>query len=267
MSTPSREIYPRSPLSLVTIEFMFGYEPRLNSREIRDSFATAVREIFPIFAEEEFSSTGANQSSAVPQVSGTNAERSITTALSSRSFSFVIAGHGYKHFEQLVEYLMPTVKAALDVVPGVRVERLGLRYLNELRLPVSGDDGREWAVWVNPALIATGPALPSSVITGFQGRTAFRTGPERMLEMVFGDAFGSSIVSEEIPLTVPSWPESQFFIIDIDSSWVPETPVEATVGSMEDMLMLLHAPIGDLFEWSITDSARDIFRGVLNDNI
>lgn len=140
------------------------------------------------------------------------------------------------------------------------IVRVGLRYIDEIRLPEPPQTTTAWAGWVDDRLIAPfGLDDQASVANGTivlqYGQapgyvTVFRAAPFPM----------GRTVQLTGPLRMPvQTPEGPYFLLDTDASWADpnrEVP-EFASGTIAAILNDLHAPCVRLFEASITSRLRD----------
>lgn len=137
--------------------------------------------------------------------------------------------------------------------------RVGLRYIDEIRVPEAIESAADWEPWISPTLAApfslrsTPPvAVNVALQYGTPGghTTLFRAAPF---------AEGRAVQSEG-PLRMPfETPEGPYFLLDTDSSWShPDREVpEFVVTDIIRIANELHEPSIELFEASITDRLRD----------
>jgi len=266
---PRREQYVRAPLVLVTAELRLNYEPQVKRDDVRDAFATAVRSRFPILANEQVV-TFALQTPAeapvepehLPQIRATAKDRTATVALNPTSLNLSMSGDAYGAYEDSFEPLMSAVVDALyAVTESVVIERVGLRLIDEVRpaSPPEHTDG--WARWINPELIGATAALASRTARGFRSSVVFKPEPDRTVTFSCGEFTGVTIVDQGLPFGRKEGPPSKMFVIDVDSAWEPEGFAMLDPGAITSVLAELHRPVGELFQWSITDEARMMFRG------
>lgn len=260
MSNPRGSIYPHAPLRLVTIEVRFGYQPRFNQRAARDDFAQRISSGLPLLSEEVIPAPPgqAPEAEGRTQLRATADNRSTSVSLSSYSMDLIASGEHYEGFDQLAPLLRESFEACTSVAPETRVQRVGVRYLNELRLPVAaGTDS--WREWVTEPVLGGALALPNP--TAVFSQVAFEPAEDQGLVARYGQVSGESIISDEIPLRLPTVTPGDYFMLDIDSWWQGESPRVFDGGEFESLVRTLHAPIETFFEWSITDAARRSFRG------
>jgi uncharacterized protein (TIGR04255 family) len=166
----------------------------------------------------------------------------------------------YSTFDEFSEFLDRVLDAITNVAPGRACQRLGLRYIDEIRIPAARSRNVEqWRDWVNPELIPPiALRMPqvdrdiSGVIdddrgNGFGVRFAWHTGT-------------GHVVQPEGPLIVPDPSEpGPYFAIDTDSYWnfIPRADILALGDPMlKQHVHSLHEPVHEFFEMSLTDRLR-----------
>jgi len=183
--------------------------------------------------------------------------RDNTVAVSVRAEAVVVETTRYVGWERLRAVAVEVLEARQDAGGVDGVERVGLRYIDEIRLP--GEPVHDWASWVDPTLL--GPASIGEQL-GFtaahwQGTTAFTSGPERTVVLRYGPRDGFAVdPAGDLKRSTPT--PGPFFLLDIDSFWtpsdgVPEFDVKALLNTCDE----LHTPVGRLFERLITDRLRE----------
>ena len=148
------------------------------------------------------------------------------------------------------------LEARLQVEAIDGIERLGLRYINEVRVPEL--DGQDWSQWIGASLLGQadiGKKLELEPLQ-WQGVTVFTRGPARFITLRYGPREGYA-VDPGGDLKRPTPQPGPYFLIDIDSFWasegtVPELDLERVLTMAND----LHEPAGDLFESLITPRLR-----------
>lgn len=259
-----REVYPNAPLAIVTAEIRFGYEPRLKSDTARDRFAEAVRRTFPRLSAEQavtFTVAGPDGGGTTvePQVRATRSDRQATVSLNASALSLSMSGRAYVDYESSFAPLMAVaIDGVREAAGEVPIQRLGLRYIDEIRPPRPPADG-DWSAWVNGALLGATGALDDPV-TGHRSVTTFARGHGRTITFNAGRFDGGSVVDAALPFFSEHDAPGPLFVIDVDSAWEPENHAPLDPGTVAETLADLHAPVGGVFQWSITDAAREMFR-------
>lgn len=257
-----REVYAHAPLVFVTAEVRLGYEPGANDRRVHDAFAAAVRPDLPLLSMEQVTNWtaqlgGGQTQESMPQLRATNAERTVSVTLSANALSVAVVR--YDHFDNFRKLLSGALDALVSVLPQTRCTRVGLRYLDEIRVP-GVSSSRDWAGWLNVGLLAPLSLLPDLPAEGLSGQLLFHLEQGRTL-FRWGDVEGSTVLNQQSPLQVQQPPVSRFFVLDMDSFWEPETPAVLDKEDTLDKFDHLHEPSGRIFQASITERTRELFRG------
>ncbi|MBV8790154.1 MAG: TIGR04255 family protein [Mycobacterium sp.] len=146
-----------------------------------------------------------------------------TLAASMRSQAIVIETTAYSDFVTLVEVAMRVLDARHAVSPVAGVERVGLRYILELRAS-AGRHGRvEWTDWIAEPLLGPQRIAPDTLsLTELQGAAVYQeTQPGRSMILRYGPGMGQALDPNfylRRTLPVDAGP---FFLLDIDSFWTP----------------------------------------------
>jgi len=190
--------------------------------------------------------------------------RDRTTSVTFKTSSISVETTRYLGYETLRKLSRLAILARQEVGQIDGIERLGLRYLNEIRAPEGGSELGSWARWISPLLL--GPAeIGDRAVLGpaqMQSVVSFRPSDERALVLRYGVAEGYAVdPGGELKRDTP--PPSAFFLIDIDSFWIageeiPEFDIEDFLTRSDE----LHCAVGNIFEAAITDDLRkEVLRG------
>jgi uncharacterized protein (TIGR04255 family) len=254
-----REVYPNASVVLVALEIRHPATAPLGQAAIA-KIKKRLSPKFPIVRRAEV-----NHIQTTATVADVRVERfpkyfnrDSTAAISIREEALIVETTKYRHWEWLRELLKLAIEARLEATDVDGVERIGLRYIDEVRVPEKVGLS-DWDSWVSPMLLG-----PSSVGEAFgcvpvtwQGVSVFQSSEQRKLVLRYGPREGYAVQpGGDLKRTTP--PPSEFFLLDIDSFWervdsVPEFDSNWILGESDD----LHSPIRGLFESLITDRLRD----------
>lgn len=186
--------------------------------------------------------------------------RNRRTALTVRQSGLTIETTQYGSYERVRALLELALQARIAIDPPAGVERIGLRYIDEIRVPVENENGRpSWGEWVDPALL--GPAHIGSglnlVPTAGEGVIVFSNMDNRALVLRYGaqeDLAVQSTPDLRRPMPLPG----PLFKFDIDSYWqsgdeIPEFTTDRVLAQADD----LHNPVRGVFESLISDRLRE----------
>lgn len=262
----NREVFEASPLALVTAEIRFTDAARLRRQEVKDAVSIALEDRFP-FAEP-LQQTDLNFTpSAPPQIQQRvgvvlkNQDSTETLTLMAESLTYETTA--YITFEGLLD----AVTAASEVLVAAKVRpamrRVGLRYIDEVRVPDLIENVREWGKWIDRRLVGHLDVGPEGVpATMTQGVTTYDLGGGNGLNFRFAALNQGPIVVPQY-LQRPAFESGPFFVLDFDGfhDFAGQKSVPLTPEVVRSSLTAVHAPCGATFQRSITNAARALFRG------
>lgn len=256
-------MYPNAPLRLVTAEYRFPLSAVLAGADLLTLLAKTLGSTLPVIEPAEpMIQLNLGRMAAAPTVSGGGFRlltRDRTTAVTVTSSRLAVETTSYGHWEDFrdtfVAIALRTLGDELGALAGL--ERVGLRFINEIRVPdVATVD--QWYAYVSPDLLAPTRVVPDGDFRTVQNALHLRMGDNSELLMRSGILEGH-VVDDSGPLALPSPPsDGVYFLIDIDSFWT--TPGALVEWSTESALRTsdeLHAPVDKLFESCITEVLRD----------
>lgn len=266
-----REIYLNAPIVLMAVEVRHSLCEPLERRQVTQ-LSQSVSELLPLPGEvNEVSFTlqavpngqrvQQQAISTVPRWSS----RDKRTALTMRQDSLVIETTDYGSYDRVRELLDAALRARLAVVAPAGVDRIGLRYIDEIRVPPeNGADTPAWREWVDPSLL--GPAHIGSALDLVpavnEGLVVFSSDNNRALVVRYG-AQSDYAVPSTPELRRPLPPPGPLFKLDIDSFWQAGDAVpEFDSRFILDQADALHLPVRGVFESLITERLRrEVLRG------
>jgi len=260
-----REVYPNAPVVLVALELRHPTaDPLSPTQRLRIKRRLAAR--VPIMRNGQLTQiTAAMQAggapAAAPEVRVEQFPRYFsrdnTAAVSVRAEAVVVETTRYGRWEQLRDLVADVLEARQEVGGIDGIERLGLRYIDEIRVP--GEPVHDWAPWVDPTLLGPAPIGEELGLTTaqWQGVTAFTPARDRTLVLRYGPRNGFAVdPGGDLKRSTPT--PGPFFLLDIDSFWtpseeVPEFDIKTLLATCDE----LHAPVRRVFERLITDRLRE----------
>lgn len=264
MTYPRREVYSHAPLAMVTVEVQLNYEPQIKKQSTLDGFGTAVREVLPILELSGVFPKGKDRQSSdddSPKLRAIRQDGQAIATLSPTSLSFSVSGETYRGYKETFEPLLSAVVEAYETsVPDSSIRRIGLRYLDEIRVPEPPGDLAGWSYWIAPELVAASTILPRGEHNGIRASYHNSEG-DRELVYWWGTFHGATVVGQDQPFSRSGLPKTRMFVLDVDSAKTfPEYHVFGA-GDILETVRSLHEPVGSVFQNSITDAARRMFRG------
>ena len=263
---PNREVFTASPLALVAAEIRFTDAARLRQQEVKDSVTIALEGRFP-FAEP-LQQTDLNfVASAPPQIQQRvgvvlkNVESTETLTVMSESLTYETTA--YTTFDDLAEAISTACQALVDAKVRPAMRRVGLRYIDEVRVPAPITNVRDWSRWIDGRLVAhldVGPDDATPTMT--QGVATYDLGDGHGLNFRFAALNQGPVVVPQ-HLQRPAIESGPFFVLDFDgfhdfAGKRRSVPLSSEV--IRTSLAAVHVPCGAAFQRSITDEARTLFR-------
>lgn len=261
-----REIYSNAPIVLMAVEVRHPLCDPLERHRIHQ-LSSLLRDAWPLPGEinemsVEFQAgpgiSPIHQQSVSTHPRWTTRDR--RTALTLRQNSLVIETTRYGSYERVRGLLEQALNARISVAPPVGIERIGLRYIDEIRVPgENGNTSPNWAKWVDSTLLGPthiGKEL-NLVPAASEGVMVFSSPNNRALLLRYG-AQEAYAVQSTPELRRPLPPPGPLFKLDIDSYWqsddeVPEFEKEGILAKTDQ----LHEPVRGVFENLITDRLRE----------
>lgn len=255
-----REVYPNAPVALVAVEIRHPTASPLSHAD-RLKIKRRLSAHLPIMRSGQLTQISAAMAAGgAPEVRTEEFPRYFsrdnTAAVSVRAEAVVVETTRYGRWEQLRALVAEVLEARQEVGGIDGVERVGLRYVDEIRVP--GEPAHEWAPWVDSTLLGPSPigGELGLMAAQWQGVTAFTPAPERTVVLRYGPRDGFAVdPGGDLKRSTPT--PGPFFLMDIDSFWtpsegVPEFDIKTLLATCDE----LHAPVRKLFERLITDRLR-----------
>lgn len=262
VAVESREVYPNAPVVLVTLEVRHPTADKLTHAGIQNKIKRRLGENFPILRLTKVTNVEAVVGTA-PTVTVEEFPRYFsrdnTCAISFKSGAVVIETTKYQGWEDFRNIALLALEVRQEFSPVDGVERIGLRYIDELRVPDVDGSVESWAPWVDATLLGPAAIAGRAKLIPFQwqGATVYETGQGRSVVLRHGAREGYAVdPGGELKRSTPT--PGPFFWLDIDSFWSSgnETPAldpKAVVEICDE----LHTPVRSLFETLITDRMRE----------
>jgi uncharacterized protein (TIGR04255 family) len=252
-----------APVALVTMEIRHPATDSLTestSRELKHLLADSL----PIERQAQDMSWGMVAPGAAPTPTAERFVRYVnrdnTLAASMKSQAIVIETTNYTTFEALRDIAMQVVDARTQVSSLVGVERIGLRYVLEIRVPIGVNGRVEWSNWIAEPLLGPQRLAPAGLyLTEWQGAAVYREPqPGRSLIVRYGPGFGQALDANYHLRRVTPVQPGPYFLMDIDSFW---TPIGSIPEYRRDELLstyqALYDPARSVFQEMLTNRMKD----------
>ena len=222
----SREIFPNSPLALVTAEVRLTDSPRLRQQETLDNVAIALEDRFPICTPQTSTNVTFNVGNVAPGFAPqpqmeqerrlllTNTAKTESVLLTPSSF--ICETTAYREFDDF----RGSVAAVCDALVGADVRsalvRVGIRYIDEVRVPEPIPDARSWGKWIASSVLGPLTVGPDDIaVTNAQGLVTFDLGDGNGLNFQYAALNQPPVVQPQF-LNRQQFGPGPFFVLDID---------------------------------------------------
>jgi uncharacterized protein (TIGR04255 family) len=263
---PNREVFPNAPLALVAAEIRFTDAARLRQQQTKDQVAIALEGRFP-FAEAlrraDVSLVAGGQAQVQERLGVVLKNADSTETLTIMSESLTYETTAYDSFDELLEAVVAACDALVEAKVQPAIHRVGIRYVDEVRVPEIITDVRQWSKWIDGSLIehlSVGPDEFPATTT--QGVGTYDLGDGKGLNFRFA-------ALNQGPIVVPRFlkrsaiESGPFFVLDLDGfqDFGGQQAIPLSSKVVRESLSAVHVPCGTAFQRSITDEARKVFRG------
>jgi uncharacterized protein (TIGR04255 family) len=256
---PGREVYPSAPVVLVALEVRHPMVEPMGAAAIARAKkilggATPLQEAQTIAG---FAITPAGPAAQPTETAQRFSSRNRSTAVTFRSSAVVVETTHYGQYEDLREVIELALRARDAAGPVDGVLRVGLRYIDEIRVP--GDtDLLGWGEWVHPSLLGPAPLAAAHGLSAaqWQGLAVFNGASDAQLVLRYGPGEGYA-VDPSGQLRRPAPAPGAFFLMDIDNYWEPDAVPDFDVAALLQRCDDLHKPVRALFESLITEKLRE----------
>lgn len=251
----THEVYPNAPLVLVALEVRHPATENISQVHLKE-LKRLLSDQFPVMrrtqqATIQFDSAGSQPENRIEEFPKFF-NRENTISISMRNSSIVIEATDYPGWVTFSGIAFEALKARMTVTPLDGVERIGLRYIDEVRVPA----GTPWEDWLVESVLGPRPADIQMPLSVWQGVAVYGNPLDHAVVLRYGPFEGMAVDSSELrrlhPIGNPS-----YFLLDIDSYWTPShgTP-EFQLEEVMSKTDILHSPVRVLFESLIKDRYR-----------
>lgn len=255
------EVYPNAPVVVATVEVRHTETPSLTQPE-RKKVKQALSQWAPIQrSSKQLIVTGVVGAGGVGDQAFEEFPKYISrdsmVSISFRKEAVVIEATRYDGWLAFRAIIEAAIDARVKIGVPDAVERVGIRYLNEIRPPEVPPV--DWALWVNGNIL--GPVELSDAVgleaKQWQGLAVYGPTNGRSLVMRYAPGDGQAVETGQ-ELVRTKFTPGPFMWIDIDSFWQheaewPEFDTELLMAKCDE----LHKPLRTLFEKLITPKLRE----------
>lgn len=270
-----REIYANAPLRFVAFEVRITPVPHFGLAEGSSRVYEALRPLLPIIGPPLHQATISIGGDVAGVPAHTISGGPLRMLDRRRQLSVVVGVNAitvetssYEQFEAFSDFIGQALRAIEPTAAIGGMHRIGLRYVDEIRVPDVMHPA-DWSPYISSSLLgalALGGDLEASLM---QGYAEYRVSDREQTNVRFG-ALAGHVVDPNGPLRLSPVDDGPFFLVDIDSFWTaPEDELpEFSTDAVLEICESLHRPIRRLFEASITEKLRnDVLRRRPGDDI
>lgn len=255
-----------APLAFVAAEVRVSYTPAL----VADATVAALSSelaALPVPQREQRQSLVIGSAPGLPELAVRLMSRDAMTSLTITATTLTLETTSYRGVEAFSALFAQCMRAVAGLVAPSAVERVGLRYVNELRVAQPITSIEQWRAYVcaevlSPALGA-GAALraagvESATASALQTVVAFELPRQRAITGRFVPLVGPPAIGSK-PLLRPNVPaDGPYFVVDLDAYWPsgPATGEPFDPGELLSTVTALHTPIWATFLWATTEQFR-----------
>ena len=261
--------FPNPPLVLTVLEIRYPELSEGFSDSARRQMDEAVRDRLPLLesvVEEQVNVSVGGPAPALPSFRRRAfprfSTRDRTTALLVKPDALVIETTAYEGWAESFQPLVAEVVRAMERISQPNgVLRIGLRYIDEIRVPGIDSAPGDWRGYIDEHLLAAADTafIPASLRPSeWLGLVQYQTAPDSMLTVRYGPQSGYAVDPEGPTRRRDPHPPGPFFLLDSDSYWHDETEVpEFDADWICERCDLLHQPVSEFFQIVVTDKLRD----------
>jgi uncharacterized protein (TIGR04255 family) len=260
-----KEVYPNAPLSWVTAEIRYPQAPRLRQQQTLDQIQIALETLLPIGRSEHQLTLQIGPGGSVnPQEQAYRLlNRASTASAVIGPQALTVETTSYRRSEDFLSLVRAVVDVVLQRSSIPAVERIGLRYINEVRVPDAITRPEQWQSWVAPVLLNATEVSGGRSVAALQGIVQYETDDQQHMTFRYGTFGSGTVVGNPVLKRADNDQTQPFFLLDLDSFWEAMSPESALAPDSEriaEILDSLHEPISDIFEGALTDRLRQVFR-------
>lgn len=247
-------VFPNAPLALVALEVRY---PELVDPINVPGLRRAVRDLLPIPGNTSHDTItfGGPAPVVERQVFPRLMSRDRSSALVVTNEALVLETTTYDGYEEYRKLIERVVTAVADVAQPDGVQRVGMRFIDEIRVPGVDEPPGDWTDWiVEGLLVPLGPELqvgPESFKPrNWQGTAVYDAGSGYAVKMKYGPQVGFAVPPQG-PTRRRDAPKGGglFFLLDSDGAWTPRDEVpEFQAETILKACDTIHEPLSMLFK-------------------
>lgn len=257
--------FPNPPLALTVLEIRYPDLPEGIGRRAQQQMKHALRDRLPLIeymSEDQVEvAIGAPMPASVQRRSFPRfTTRDRTTALVVKQGALILETTTYQGWEDFRLAIEDVIRALEDVNRPDGILRIGLRYLDEIRVPSITEVPGDWDGYIDSHLLAAASRdfMPQSLQpASWQGLVQYKTTSDSTLKVRYGPKSGHAVNPAGPTRRRNSPKPGPFFLLDSDSFWVADEEVpEFETKTILELCDSLHAPTREFFRVAVTEKLR-----------
>jgi uncharacterized protein (TIGR04255 family) len=264
-SDSTTEVWPNAPLALVAVEVRFPPETEGSwrvpvLRTIRDQLGKGwvLEGAQQQTVDVAVGPAGMQHANLKVENLTHIMSRDRTNSVTVRPESLTVETTRYQGYTAFRDLISASLTAAEQVLQPQGATRLGMRFIDEIRVPVL-EGPNPWAPWMDSSLLA--PRAAGLTTRSWTSAVQYDSGEDRHLVLRYGPSDGP-VVSPPGPLKRPAPPPAgQIFVLDFDSYWQPDGIPAFSASELLEACDQLRRPVRELFDQLISAKLiAEVFR-------
>lgn len=258
--------FPNPPLVLTVLEIRYPEIAGGLTDEAQRGLKKILNERFPLMGSQSEEQIAVAIGASVPasvqhRIFPRFSTRDQTTALLVKQDALVLETAAYMGWQEHFRPLTEEVVSALETVSRPDgVMRVGLRYIDEIRVPSIESAPGDWRGYIDEHLLAAADPefIPASLQPSiWQEIIQYQTTTGSTLAIRYGPQEGYAVDPQGPTRRKDPTSPGLFFLLDSDSFWVSEEEVpEFATDWILERCDLLHEPAREFFQIAVTDKLR-----------
>lgn len=261
--------YARPPLVVVLAEVRHPTVPPLSDNQIAQ-VKSALSDVLPLHRQIERQQVslavnsvnpGAAPVATTSKVRADNfSSRDGLTLFTMGPESYSLETGTYDGWDGFRGLFKRVTQARMDAGLPDGVNRLGLRYVDEIRVEGFTETAPNWSELLNHQVIAPMPAGMSLRVEQQQAIVQYATDREgETLTLRYGAVNGPAAIAGDVRPKAPQ--DGNYFLLDTDAAWTPDGTPEFDDSTIYEAAERLHTDVRALFESALTDNLRETVFG------
>lgn len=260
-------VFPNAPLVLVALEVRY---PEPAEPVVVSALRRGVRDLLPIpgNATQQTITFGGSAPVIEQRDFPRLTSRDGTTALVVSNEALVLETTNYDGYEEYRKLIERVTTAVADVLKPDGLLRVGMRFIDEIRVPGAQEPPGDWSPWIAPGLLV--PLAPDLKVGAenlrprtWQGVAVYDAGGGYSVTLKYGPQVGYAVAPDGPTRRLKAPQPGLYFLLDSDGAWTPQNEVpEFSPQRILEACDTIHEPLSALFKAIGTEQlVSDVFKG------